>query len=194
MQIELNLLFLALAWALYYFLHSFLASARCKEWGRSRLGQKRYRLAYNLWSTVAIVCLLLALFELESMALWPNAWPLQLLGGLMCLGGLLLGSAALKAYDLGEFSGLGAKTETDTPLVVEGLNAYMRHPLYSAILLLAFGLGFLWPRDTLWVTIGITVVYVFWGSSLEENKLIKRYGEAYLSYRQEVKRFIPYLL
>ncbi|MFK7924551.1 MAG: isoprenylcysteine carboxylmethyltransferase family protein [Bacteroidia bacterium] len=194
MQIELKLLYLALAWGLYYFTHSFLALDTCKAWGRSRLGQKKYRLLYNLWSSLTILPLLYVTLRMEGVALWTNAWPLQLLGCVLILGGLLLGYRALNGYDLGEFSGLGQNSEEELPLVVAGLNAYVRHPLYSAILLLVFGLGLLRPLDTLWVTIGMSVVYIFWGSALEERKLIKRYGEAYQSYRREVKRFIPYLL
>lgn len=194
MQIELNLLYLALAWGLYYFIHSFLALDACKEWGRSRLGQKKYRLLYNLWSSLTIVPLLYVTLRMEGVVLWTNAWPLQLLGSGLILGGLLLGYRALKGYDLGEFSGLGQNSEDELPLAVQGLNAYVRHPLYSAILLLVFGLGVVKPLDTLWVTIGISVIYIFWGSALEERKLIKRYGEAYENYRRKVKRFIPYLL
>lgn len=194
MQTELKLLLLAFAWGLYYFLHSFLATDACKAWGRSRLGQKKYRLLYNLWSCIGIVVLLFGLMRLDKIILWPSFLPMQILAFLLIAAGLLLGYRAMQAYDLGEFSGLGNTVEDHTPLVVEGLNAYVRHPLYSAILLLGFGIVFLLPWDTLWVTLGITVVYVFWGSHLEEQKLIKRYGEAYLSYREKVNRFIPNFL
>ncbi|MEM6343127.1 MAG: isoprenylcysteine carboxylmethyltransferase family protein [Bacteroidota bacterium] len=194
MQTELNLLLIGLAWGLYYFLHSFFASTRCKEWGRSRLGQKKYRLFYNLGSVLGLCGLLLGQLGGEHRVLWGDYLGGQILGCLLLCAGLIIGFSALRAYDLGEFSGLGERLEEDTPLVVRGLNAYVRHPLYSAILVFVIGLGLLWPRDTLWVTIGITIVYVFWGSELEEQKLIERYGEAYLNYRQSVKRLIPGLL
>ncbi len=194
MQVELNLIALGFAWALYYFFHSFLASTSCKEWGRSRLGQKKYRLLYNLLSALGMMALLWALISLEHTVLWPDFLPMRILGLLFLASGFVLGYQAMKAYDLGEFSGLGQRTEDETPLVIEGLNAYMRHPLYTALIFISFGLGFLWPWDTLWVTIGITLIYLFWGSELEERKLIKRYGEAYLNYRKSVNRFIPYLL
>ncbi|MEL7532575.1 MAG: isoprenylcysteine carboxylmethyltransferase family protein [Bacteroidota bacterium] len=194
MQTELNLLIVGLSWGLYYFLHSFLASTRCKAWGRSRIGQRKYRLLYNLWSGLGLIGLLWGLARLGHLALWPDFLVVQILGLMSLAAGLTLGYRAIKAYDLGEFSGLGQSTEEDTPLVIDGLNAYIRHPLYSAIMLIAFGIGFLWPWDTLWVTIGLTVIYVFWGSELEEKKLIKRYGTAYLEYRKSVSRFVPKLL
>ncbi|MEL6843013.1 MAG: hypothetical protein AAFP02_07340, partial [Bacteroidota bacterium] len=71
MQVELKLSLVALIWVAYYFLHSFLASTKCKEAGRSRLG-KNYRILYNLWASVSLLLASWATLQFESQMLWQK--------------------------------------------------------------------------------------------------------------------------
>lgn len=68
---------------------------------------------------------------------------------------------------------------------------YMRHPLYTfSILILACS-----PVMTvnLIYIIIFTVLYFYVGSYFEEKGLVKRFGDDYKSYQEEVPRFIPNL-
>jgi len=101
----------------------------------------------------------------------------------------------MRYYDLRAFAGL-RQTHThdiDPPenLSVHGLNAYVRHPLYTATLLLLFA-WLLWAPTivTLEVTL-IAVVYLRLGIHFEEKKLIATYGQAYRDYRARVPMLLP---
>lgn len=193
MQVELKLSLVALIWVTYYFLHSFLASTRFKEAGRSRIG-KNYRILYNLWASLSLILASWACLQFEAIMLWQNSVLAKFGSVILMVQATLIGLIALRGYDLGEFSGLGEAEEKDVPLRTKGLNAMVRHPLYTAIFWFLLGLGIYHPTDTLWVTIGVSIGYLYWGSWLEEKKLLQRYGEAYQKYRTQVNRFFPKIL
>ena len=110
----------------------------------------------------------------------------------MALGGLLL-LLALRNYDLGEFSGIHQLThDGNTPkhsLNTESLNAYVRHPLYTASFLLFWGFFLYSPTLKTLCFSGISSLYLIIGTRLEEQKLVAVFGEAYLDYRKRVGRF-----
>jgi len=183
----------ALLWLGFGALHSVLA----RDGVKARFGRPRgYRLIYN---AVALVHLA-AVYGIGRVWLAGDGAPLLShpavvgLGWAMTLGGLILGVLALRPYDLGDFSGVshvrrGAAPDTGA-LQVQGLNAHMRHPLYSALLLLvwgqansAFGLA-----TALWASL-----YILIGSRFEERALMMRFGEAYRRYRARTPAFVPKL-
>lgn len=78
-------------------------------------------------------------------------------------------------------------------LVTSGPYAWMRHPMYSAVLLVAAALAWLCP---LWtgLTSWFALVAVLWvKSGVEERALCLLYPD-YSSYAQGVKRFIPWVV
>ncbi len=83
--------------------------------------------------------------------------------------------------------------EKTTRLVTSGIYGHIRHPFYSSLLFLAWG---------------ICLKHVFWGSLLlaglatillvitarkEEAEDIRFFGEAYRDYMQRTKMFIPFI-
>lgn len=80
--------------------------------------------------------------------------------------------------------------KADGQLVTSGLYRFVRHPIYSAILLAAFGVvldaGY-WPQ----LPIGI-MLYLLLNqkASFEEELLLKRYAD-YAKYRRSTPRFFP---
>ncbi len=78
-------------------------------------------------------------------------------------------------------------------LVTWGPFAYVRHPLYAAIILTVPPLFVIWFSDLLfllpWVLIVVAAHYVV---SFEERKLVQEFGQAYESYRGFVPALLPY--
>ena len=78
-------------------------------------------------------------------------------------------------------------------LITHGPFNYVRHPLYSTLLLTIPPLVIIWFSDLLflipWVTILILSHYIVF---LEERKLIKIFGEDYEKYRRFVSVLLPY--
>lgn len=78
-------------------------------------------------------------------------------------------------------------------LVTRGVYGVVRHPIYSAILLLCLGLSVQrGSLSTLLLTLALTVLFHF-KSEFEERALRRRFPE-YAAYQARTKKFIPGVL
>ena len=88
-------------------------------------------------------------------------------------------------------------------LIVSGVYSLVRHPIYTSYLLLFFGFCTLLQS---WISLGIlTIICIIWFGNriaisslarrcaIEEKMLGEEFGEEYQKYRQQTKRFIPFL-
>jgi len=205
-------LILGAGWASFGIVHSLLAGERVKS-AMLPAAQPYYRVGYNVLASLHLAFL----FWLEQVPL-PVSWApalgetrwalivLQAVGWIVMLW-------ALRAYDLSAFSGLGearaalrqrfgrrstnapddAATDGSTPavepLATGGLNAFVRHPLYSGLFLV------LWARVSNDLTLATALwgsLYLVIGSRFEERRLLRVYGEAYARYRAAVPAFVPW--
>ena len=181
----------ALMWFGFALSHSVLAGADVRR-GIGRLAGRAHRLVYNALALVALLAVLATGRWLVGSAL-PFVMPLALhwVMNVAVIAGLVLGWVAIRSYHLGEFIGtaqLRGTDDTAAPLAVSGLHRWMRHPLYSAVLLIVWGMA----RSELdlatacWVTL-----YLIIGSRVEERRLIAHYGDAYRRYRSATPAFLP---
>ena len=84
--------------------------------------------------------------------------------------------------------------EKTTILVTTGIYRYIRHPLYSSLLLLAWGIFFKVPSslpNCLLVLVSTT--FLIATTIADEQECIQFFGEDYRTYMQKTKRFIPFL-
>ncbi len=111
--------------------------------------------------------------------------------------GLLLSSALLAAHGFRLLKLLGKPSqgiETTTVLVILGAYEYVRHPLYTSLLLLAGG-AFL--KDPSWVggfLGGAIALALYLTARAEERENLQKFGQSYAAYMQKSKMFIPFLL
>lgn len=192
------MLLLILFWTLYLALHSLLASGRVKRSVERHWPGLRpwYRLLYNLVAVAGLLGLGWYQGTLPRQWLWePSLWSGG--GGVsLALSGLAIAALALRGYDLGAFAGTRqlrseAAIDPEEGLVTEGLHRYMRHPLYTATVLLLLGWLLLRPSTVTLTAVGCMLVYLRIGIHFEEAKLMARYGEAYRSYRRKVPMLFP---
>jgi len=83
--------------------------------------------------------------------------------------------------------------EKTTQLVKSGVYKYIRHPLYSSLLLLAWGTFFKLPSL---VGGGLVITATFFliaTAKADESECIQFFGAAYQDYMKQTKRFIPFL-
>ena len=83
--------------------------------------------------------------------------------------------------------------EKTTELVTTGVYGYIRHPFYSSLLFLAWGIFF---KHITWVGIvlGIIItILLFITAQKEEIENIAFFGEQYQEYMERTKSFIPYV-
>jgi protein-S-isoprenylcysteine O-methyltransferase Ste14 len=84
--------------------------------------------------------------------------------------------------------------EDTSVLVRRGAYRYIRHPLYSSLLLFAWG-TFL--KDPSLLSIFLAVVasaFLVATARIEEVENIRKFGDDYVTYMRETKMFIPFLI
>ncbi len=83
--------------------------------------------------------------------------------------------------------------EDTANLVTDGLYRYIRHPMYSSLLLLAWG-AFL-KHITIYGILAVLMTTGFLAATakMEERENISFFGSSYKAYMKKTKMFIPYL-
>jgi protein-S-isoprenylcysteine O-methyltransferase Ste14 len=183
----------ALAWLSFAAGHSWLAGETGQRVLKRRFGVGA-RLAYN-----AIALVHVALVVALGRALLPAAplfepppWLARALVAVHVAAWVAL-AGALAGYDLGRFSGLaqlraGAEPVPE-PLRARGLNAYVRHPLYSAAMVALWTVA----RSPFAIATALFAsAYLVIGSRLEERRLGNLYGAPYFEYVRSVPAFVPW--
>ena len=83
--------------------------------------------------------------------------------------------------------------EKTSQLVTTGIYRYIRHPLYSSLLLLNWGIFF---KSLTWFSVLLTItatMLLLATAKADEAECIQYFGEEYQAYMQHSKRFIPFL-
>ena len=193
----MQLLYFLLALTFYYVLHSVLANTKVKSFLIGRfISQKYYRLMFNLTAVILLIPIYLIYKSIPANFIFENI-SLKYAGLVMAGIGVLSLFYALSQYNLGMFSGV-QQLKNDTPpisdsLKTTGFNAFVRHPLYFSGLLIIWG-GFLFrPTDLYLVMGGVSTAYLYFGTKLEEEKLVDEFGEAYLAYQKRVGMILPFI-
>jgi protein-S-isoprenylcysteine O-methyltransferase Ste14 len=192
-------IYIVIASILWGGLHSVLASHGFKHLLRNLFGAlafyKLYRLAYNLFACASFLPVILMLITFPDRPLYsiPTPWLyLTTIAQGLSIFALLSG---VMQTGLWEFAGLaqlapGYGDAKPARLVVSGLYAYVRHPLYSA------GLVFIWlspemslNRLVVWIILSL---YIVAGAYFEERKLLSDFGAEYASYKNKTPMLIPH--
>jgi protein-S-isoprenylcysteine O-methyltransferase Ste14 len=83
--------------------------------------------------------------------------------------------------------------EKTTALVTGGIYHLIRHPLYSSLMLLAWGIFFKRPDLTGIVLTVAASLFLAATARIEEQENIRYFGPAYQEYMSHTRRFIPFL-
>ncbi len=83
--------------------------------------------------------------------------------------------------------------ESTTRLVTTGIFRYIRHPMYSSLMILAWGIAMKQPTiHALLVALLANVLVVLTGI-MEEAEDIAFFGDSYREYMKKTKRFVPWI-
>jgi protein-S-isoprenylcysteine O-methyltransferase Ste14 len=83
-----------------------------------------------------------------------------------------------------------AKTEK---LIQHGVYGLVRHPIYAADIILAWGIFLFWPRAAVFIgAVWLSLVLFYW-MRLEERVLTEKFGNDYAEYKKRVPMFLPRL-
>lgn len=197
-MVETGFWWVLLACAVYGAVHSLLAAHRVKALAAYRFGAGAYRRFYRLFFSAAAVVTTLPLLALPF--LLPDRPLYRIPAPWVYLSLLLQGAAALALLagvlqtGLLRFLGFAQALDPNSPasaekLVVSGLYRWVRHPLYTAALVLIWLLPVM-TWNLLALNIGLTA-YLLIGTIYEERKLVAQFSEEYKEYQSRTPRIIP---
>lgn len=83
--------------------------------------------------------------------------------------------------------------EKTTELVETGIFHYIRHPLYSSLIFLTWGILLKNPEFRLIPFAVLATLFLYLTAISDEKECIAYFGEKYMTYRKKTKMFIPFL-
>ena len=84
--------------------------------------------------------------------------------------------------------------EDTQELVIQGIYRYIRHPLYTSLILLGLGILFKQISGLNCALFLLNCAFLYGASKIEEEENKGRFGAAYIEYMENTKMFIPFLL
>jgi len=175
---------------LFALIHSLFASQWCKRWFyQFGMSSQCYRLLYSFLALLLTILWFYYIYMLPDTPLYRITGGLNWLMLAVQLSGLLITLYSLKSFDTGLFLGLKSTHEEPEPFHEHGIYHYIRHPMYSGIMLALLAS----PAHTLnsWnLTICISLYFII-GARFEERRMINIHPE-YREYRRRVPAFLPW--
>jgi protein-S-isoprenylcysteine O-methyltransferase Ste14 len=106
--------------------------------------------------------------------------------------GAILGVWALMHNRLGNFN-IQPKLRENSKLITTGIYAFVRHPMYTSVIVMMFAF-FVSSVTVVEILLWIILVVTLWLKAQREESLWLEHDEAYESYKNSTKLFIPYIL
>ena len=142
---------------------------------------------YATLQTVLLCLFALVFFFDDRPALFPPETS-RTAGSVLCVIGLVLMFSAFAAIR-GAVQ-IAPEPKRGARLATTGVYRQLRHPIYTAILLLAIGLFLRKPTASIAATAAAVVVFLVIKVRFEEQRLLARYPE-YAEYRNRTWGLIP---
>ncbi len=117
---------------------------------------------------------------------------LSVSGLLLLLAGIATGLWAIAHHPKDNFN-IRPELKEACRLVTHGLYRYIRHPMYTSVMLMQLGIVLFRPTTAAWVMWGFLVLVLYLKAHREE-KLWMDHDAAYAAYRKRTRYFIPYIL
>ena len=121
------------------------------------------------------------------------SWILLLFSGYLVIEGVILLRKAGKPGKNRNEKSL-YKFEKTSELVDTGIFKYIRHPLYSSLLFLTWGIFLKNTIDLLLIISLLSTALLYLTAIFDEKECIKTFGNKYSEYMQRSKRFIPFII
>lgn len=111
-------------------------------------------------------------------------------GAALCIVGLAFATWARVA--LGGSWGMPMSLRDQQELVTSGPYAYVRHPIYTGVSLMALGSVLVYPVLVAWSA--IMIAYFLFSVRREERDMERLFPDSYPAYKQRSKKLVPFVL
>ena len=192
--IRVIILFLFFLWQMYWIVTE---KAADKEKPKTQKGITLFntywfrRFALKLFS-VLVVVQLIGVEILPIQAPLPFLFSFQIIGFVFVLIGVSVAISARKTIGTNWAHAFEYQIKKKQDLVTTGVYRFIRHPIYSGLLLSLLGAELVSQSYLVFV-----LPLLIWGgykqAKQEEQILIGHFGNAYKTYMKHTKMFIPYL-
>jgi protein-S-isoprenylcysteine O-methyltransferase Ste14 len=141
----------------------------------------------------------IALVAISYAILWQGRfWERSFSGWRVAAGAFFLTLAALLSWTstraLGRQWRLDAGLSSDHELVMTGPYRIIRHPIYTSMLCVLLGTGFMISSWPLFVTaLAVFIVGTEIRVRIEDKLLASRFGDRFLAYQRSVGAYIPFV-
>jgi len=130
-------------------------------------------------------------FLIGLMALYSHGIFSSIAGMFILLVGAAFGLWAIMYNRLGNFN-IRPELKDGCTLVTTGPYRFVRHPMYTSVMLLTLGMAVATPIYLEWSSL-ILLSVVLALKAIREERLWCEGNEAYRHYMRETKRFIPFI-
>jgi protein-S-isoprenylcysteine O-methyltransferase Ste14 len=114
----------------------------------------------------------------------------QWVGVMLCLAGI--GFAVWARVYIGRNWGMPMSLREGHELVTSGPYAYVRHPIYSGLMLAMIGSAM--TESLLWLVVfSLYFAYFLFSARSEERTMLVQFPDAYPAYRRRTKMLIPFI-
>jgi protein-S-isoprenylcysteine O-methyltransferase Ste14 len=149
-------------------------------------------LTYRILTLVGIV--LLFWEELPyplGVHVFPRTWATEGAGDIVCMAGLFIAVWARRTLATNWSSDVVLKQGHE--LVTRGPYRFVRHPIYTSILMMAAGTALFTSRVAGWI--GLVILGVAFAIKIryEEVLMTRNFPDQYPEYRRRVKALVPFL-
>ena len=192
-----------------YFLTNHLAGLLLlvitQAWGAMELSQRSANMegrqgatkVGGVGSRLAMLAALIATTIVVNVA--PHAVPAATIrpGAVACAVGLviLLAGLVLRGWSfkaLGQYFTHDVMVSPEQPVITVGPYRVLRHPSYTAVLLIGIGVGL---ASANWAGLAVVMLLILtpllWRIHIEENALLATLGDRYCAYAAHHKRLVP---
>lgn len=120
---------------------------------------------------------------------WARVWLITAGSGLFALGGVF-GIAGVAV--LGRNRTPFPKPREHSEFVQRGIYAWVRHPLYTSVMLASFGWALIWQSGSALVA-AVALIPLFVAKARREERWLREKFPGHAGYEKRVPRFIPRL-
>jgi len=173
---------ITIAWVIFW-VYWFASAFGVKEGTASRR-----RIPLNGLSALAVL-LVLRVFRGGSLAVHSPV--LEAIGAVVFACGLAL--AIWARVHLGQNWGMPMTRKAEPELVTSGPYRFVRHPIYSGLLLGLLGTALVINLIGL-ILVAVLGGYFYYSAAVEEGNLLATFPTAYPAYRATTKMLIPFVL